>query len=646
MKNTWGWRDGRFTQISLSALTMLFGMQTIRTLLPLLLSVMRDRIGWNAIQIGLLALVIFLTSFLADGLRRWLGRRPFMRLTVGGLGLLRLAYQVWQGDPLIDFYLVTAAAILFILALPAILGHIRSGGAAATGALALGLLLGLTVDTALHGLYGTYDMSWRSDWGTAVTIFFLVIAQWLLLGQTLAARADDRSAANDVSLRLAFVLLAVGPFLFLQLVVFQNAARLSALTGWAQPLVFGWALLAQLLGLGTAVLLYAFRHAKMWIGAAILGLFLFASLLVGWPQGWLAAVSLIVGQIAAAGLLILVMMGLGAGNGHAGLSRITIAYGSSAVLLVLLTFLFYAGYDIALPFPNTILPPIAALIIALAGLGAVRRLTDTQTPLSHPWQLGLAFLLLLLPLAQYVLREDVTAVPVPSGPIRVMTYNLHNGFDPDGHLGMEAIAQVIEAQNPDIVALQEVSRGWVVNGSLDMLAWLSQRLAMPYVYGPTSDPLWGNALLSRYPILESELVALPTDDLLLRRGFIWAKVDVGDGQHLNVIATHYHHPGDGSAVRVMQSETIVDYWDSVSRTLIMGDLNAEPNAPEMQLLRQSGLADVLELSAVQPGFTYPATGPTKRIDYIWLSPDLVANQVVIPPEPASDHLGIAATIGN
>ncbi len=644
MMKSWGWRDGRFTQIGLSALTMLFGMQTLRTFLPLLLSVMRDRIGWNAIQIGLLALVIFLTSFFTAGLRHLLGRRPFLRLTIGGLGLLRLAYQVWHGDPLIDFYLVAAATILFILAVPACLGHVRSGGAKATGALALGLLLGLTVDTAFHGLYGTYDMSWRSDWGTAVIIFLLVAAQWLLLGQVLAARTDDRSTANDVSLKLAFVLLVFGPFLFLQLLIFQNIARLTVLTGWEQPLAFGWVLLAQLLGLGTAVFLYAYHHANLWIGAVIFGLLFIGSLLIGWPQGWLAAISLLVGQIAAAALLILVFQGLGAGNGHAGLSRITIAYGLSAVLMVLFSFLFYAGYDIPLPFSNTILPPIAALIMALAGLGAARRLTNAKTSLDVPWQLGLAFLLLLLPLGQFLMREGVTAVPAPTTPVRVMTYNLHNGFDPNGHLGMEAIAQVIETQNPDIIALQEISRGWVVNGSLDMLLWLSQRLKMPYIYGPTVDPLWGNAILSRYPILESELAPLPSDDLLLRRGFILAKVNVGAGQPLNIIATHYHHPDNGSAIRVMESEAILDYWAGKGRTLIMGDLNAEPNAPEMQKLQQDGFTNILDLVPAQTGFTYPATAPAKQIDYIWLSPDLIATQVVIPSVPASDHLGIAVTI--
>ncbi|MCP4427011.1 MAG: hypothetical protein GY803_21175 [Chloroflexi bacterium] len=645
MKRTWDWRDGRFAQVGLSALTLLFGMQTLRTLLPLLLYVLRDRIGWNAIQIGLLAFAIFLTSFLASRLRHWWGRRPFLRITVGGFGLLRLAYQVWQGDPLIDLYLVAAAAIMFILSVPACLGYIRSGGPKTTGALALGALLGLTVDTAFHGLYVTYDMSWRADWGTAVAVFLLVAVQWLLLGQLLAERVDNRPSANDVSIKLALALLAFGPFLFLQMLVFQNMARLAALTGWAYPLAFGWVLLAQLLGLGTAVFLYACRHPKLWVGALILGALLFASLLIGWPRGWLAAIFLLAGQIAAFGLMMLVMMGLGAGNGHAGLSRITIAYGLSAVLMVLLTFLFYVGYDLPLPFPNTIVPPIAALIMAVAGVGATRRLMEAKTKLTRPWQLGLAFLLLLPPLAQFLLWEEVTAVPGDGAPVRVMTYNLHNGFDPNGHLELEAIAQVIEAQSPDIIALQEVSRGWVMNGSLDMLAWLSQRLDMPYLYGSTSDPLWGNAVLSRYPIIESELVALPPDDLPLKRGFIWAKVDVGDGERLNIIATHYHHPDDGGAVRVAQSETILDYWKGDGRTVIMGDLNAEPGAPEIELLRQAGFADALDLAAVQPGYTYPATAPAKRIDYIWLSPDLAVSQVVIPPDPVSDHLGIAAAIG-
>ena len=106
---------------------------------------------------------------------------------------------------------------------------------------------------------------------------------------------------------------------------------------------------------------------------------------------------------------------------------------------------------------------------------------------------------------------------------------------------MEALAQVIERENPDIIGLQEVSRGWVVNGSTDMLAWLSRRLRMQAISGPTADLQRGNALLTKLPIVDSQLQALPTADLLLKRGFIYAELDIGQGNTISFVDTHYHH---------------------------------------------------------------------------------------------------------
>ena len=36
-----------------------------------------------------------------------------------------------------------------------------------------------------------------------------------------------------------------------------------------------------------------------------------------------------------------------------------------------------------------------------------------------------------------------------------MDYNLHNGFNTDGQLNMEALAQEIEASGADVIGLQE-----------------------------------------------------------------------------------------------------------------------------------------------------------------------------------------------
>ena len=92
--------------------------------------------------------------------------------------------------------------------------------------------------------------------------------------------------------------------------------------------------------------------------------------------------------------------------------------------------------------------------------------------------------MLALPLGYLGFWEEPRSEAAGGLPVRVMSYNLHQGFDTGGSLAIEEQAKVIEEAGPDIVALQEVSRGWVVDGSFDMLVWLSRRLDMPSSGGP------------------------------------------------------------------------------------------------------------------------------------------------------------------
>jgi endonuclease/exonuclease/phosphatase family metal-dependent hydrolase len=132
--------------------------------------------------------------------------------------------------------------------------------------------------------------------------------------------------------------------------------------------------------------------------------------------------------------------------------------------------------------------------------------------------------------------------------------------------------------------------------------------------------------------------------LLIRRGFIWASVDVGAGAPLNVMVTHLHHRPDDGSIRVAEVEALLDYGSGNGRTLLMGDFNARPETAEIELLRQSSLVEAVETAGQAPGYTFPALAANEQIDYIWLTPDLAVSDLVIPPQPASDHLGIAVTI--
>jgi endonuclease/exonuclease/phosphatase family metal-dependent hydrolase len=110
------------------------------------------------------------------------------------------------------------------------------------------------------------------------------------------------------------------------------------------------------------------------------------------------------------------------------------------------------------------------------------------------------------------------------------------------------------------------------------------------------------------------------------------------------MVTHLHHVGEDSALRVPQVQALLATWANRAATVLMGDLNATPAAPEMQLLRAAGLIDAFAAIGMGDGFTYASNQPSERIDYIYHSADLAARDFHVNEGTASDHRGIAVTI--
>ncbi len=281
---------------------------------------------------------------------------------------------------------------------------------------------------------------------------------------------------------IGLVWLGLGPFLFLYLLIFGNLARFTVLATGEQSSAFFIMVIAQLLGI---LLVYwlIMRNGGVIksIITAILGLALIIMLINPWPTGWLAILQVILGQVILALLMSVIVLGIGASNGRFGLRNLILGNGLGWLLMAMFVFLYYAGYDIPLPFKNDLLFSIAALIVAICAFFTARVIPQTistnetnEKPLNKKFIFAL-FLLLLIPVFQFLSYFQWAPFEFHYGwPVRVMTYNIHNGFDQKGHLGLEALAQVIEAERPDIISLQEINRGWVVNGSTDMLSWFSK----------------------------------------------------------------------------------------------------------------------------------------------------------------------------
>ncbi len=632
------WHWATFYELAFISLTFLFGLQLLRTLLTGLVFYLRDAQGFSSPTLGLYALLLFLLAFLASPMVRFL-KLPFALVTVsGGLALVRVVEQL-TSSPLIDLILATMGIALFLFFIPIYVGGIKS---TETGRLfAIAILLGIALDTAIKGSFTTMDLSWSRGAVSYTIVVVLFALHWWSMLKVLRFRPHQ---GDDGGPRSSLPLIGLGPILVLELLLFQNIGQQTVLTEWTQPLLFGWIVLANAIAIG--VVAFSPHRYMGWPFTLVLGAGLITLVWSG-PSGSTAAVLQLVGHTIVALLLLRLGASLGWSATSRGIGRLSVASGVGMLLLLVLLFSYYASYDIDIPFSRRAVAPIAAAILALGALAAVRAIPREIGVMPAKWVPALSgFLLIFLPLGYFLAYDEPSEVQGGGFPVRIMSYNLHQGFGVEGHPSIEELADAIAMEDPDIVALQEVSRGWVIDGSFDMLEWLSRRLDLPYVWGPAADSVWGNAVLSRYPVLSAETHPMPNnDELLLKRSFTSVDIDIGEGQSLMVIATHLHHPADEGYRREPQVEAILDFWDATDKTVLLGDLNAHPTDPEMVLLGEAGLKDAfIDSGAVGDGYTSRSDDPWQRIDYIWISQDLEAKDFSITDSRASDHLGIAVTV--
>jgi endonuclease/exonuclease/phosphatase family metal-dependent hydrolase len=240
--------------------------------------------------------------------------------------------------------------------------------------------------------------------------------------------------------------------------------------------------------------------------------------------------------------------------------------------------------------------------------------------------------------------------------VTVMSYNLHSGFDTTGRMDLEAIARVIEESGAEVVGLQEVDRSQLLNAGTDVYGFLQQRLRMPYgAFFGTTVPVWGNAVLSRHPIVDVETVHLPKVGTPMRRGYLGTAIDLGDGTEILFVSTHLQHVNDSAAhdldpeadllpVHTEQIGTILDTWGGRPATVLVGDFNARPGWRQIDLVLDAGFLDAWEQAGSGPGHTANAADPRYRIDWVFHTGDLVTSRAEVIESLASDHFAVVAVI--
>lgn len=571
--------------------------------------------------VGAIALGVFAASILAVVAAWRLGPR----------GSVALSGTLLAGGTLLATASHSDRAVIVLAAVAVVGGtwwlalvHSARGGAGPSP-FVFGLPLALVADLALRAAFRTEMVV---ELAPAVALLLTVVATLVFLATGLAWAAGEREWTSPGA-RGAIALFAIPALILISELGAANPGEAAGAGGFDRgPQPAGtWYVAAAALGLGmtAGALVLARRRPPPRISALLA---VFSGSLLLWSHlpvaATVGAVILAAGTFAAASILA----DTAARPARGPLTGV-VALAAGWVAFVALAFVFYAYYAPAAA-------PFAAVAIVAVGL-----LAAVPLPLPRFGTPGIALvgiLGVLVPIVALVTPPTVSHTEARSA-FRLMTYNLHQGFDVGDIPSVQRLADVIGAEDPDVVVLEEVVRGWMIDDQHDVLTVLSERLGMPYVFGPQIGDVYGDAILSRLPVSDVKVIHFAREPQLKHqpRGAILLTVD-----GVRIVGTHLDEIEGATDVRQRQVASILAAWGGTRPAIVAGDLNARPGAPELKLLEDAGFRDLAkDDGADQP--TIPSGKPTERIDYVW-GIGVVGSEAHTVATTASDHRPVVINI--
>jgi endonuclease/exonuclease/phosphatase family metal-dependent hydrolase len=260
--------------------------------------------------------------------------------------------------------------------------------------------------------------------------------------------------------------------------------------------------------------------------------------------------------------------------------------------------------------------------------------------------------------------------------LRIVTLNIWNQGGPWPER-LVAIRAGLRELSPDIVGLQEVLHP-TTGEAADQARQIAAGFGYHVAYGAAFESggvEFGNAVLSKFPIVRSQVFELPCLDAPEQRCLVFAELDTPFGP-VPFFCTHLSWRFHDGYVREAQVKTIAERVKELAPIagfppIVVGDFNAQPDADEIRYMK--GLcslggksvyfADTFAIVGRGDGTTFSVRNPfatdlrepERRIDYIFVrGPDprgrgepLDAHVCFDRPHGnvyPSDHFGVSATI--
>lgn len=270
--------------------------------------------------------------------------------------------------------------------------------------------------------------------------------------------------------------------------------------------------------------------------------------------------------------------------------------------------------------------------------------------LRHAKHIGYTFLplplLLLIFLCQGVTsssdigKQAISAIPASSSitspaAFTIMTFNIHHGEGLDGRVNIKRIADLIQNEKVDVVALQEVDRYRWRSGYMDQAKELAELLGMDMRFAPSltyTAGQYGNAILSRYPIEDSSYTLLPGHKET--RSLLEVTIMV-DSEPVRIATTHLGLSKEDRSLQLARISEMVRHYDDP--LVVAGDFNMELDSFPFKIDTDQ-LTNVPLRAGVNSTFV-----DGKRIDHIFTNRKNVQSSWAIPTI-FSDHFPVITRI--
>ena len=204
-----------------------------------------------------------------------------------------------------------------------------------------------------------------------------------------------------------------------------------------------------------------------------------------------------------------------------------------------------------------------------------------------------------------------------------MSWNLRGAAKPR----LDAVVDLVQAHEPDVVALQEVRTGQA-RRLAGLLRWRRPAWSLKH------NAYWPVWWLGRGP---GRALAPPpgrpprrgphpgiSRRTFRRRILLPVEVVLEDDQRVLLIDAHLSSGAEDEERRAGQAHHIVAILPDAVPVIVAGDLNADPDRGAIaKLLARRPRRRVGRPRGAGPGFTIPANAPRRRIDYVLVGAGMV-----------------------